>query len=60
MKSNKVVNKVTKGATKVTPVQQAQSVSVPTTKAGSRSMQKGQQFPSLGSVKYDLNKRKIK
>lgn len=60
MKSNKVVNKISKGTTKATPVQQTQSVSVPTTKKGSRSAQKSQQFPSLGSVKFDVNKRKAR
>ena len=59
MKSNKVVNKISKGATKTTPINQSQSVNVPTTGAGARSKQKSQQFPSLGAVKFDLNKRKI-
>lgn len=60
MKSNKVVNKVSKGATKTTPINQSQSVSVPTTGKSARSKQKSQQFPSLGSVKFDVNKRKTK
>lgn len=59
MKSNKVVNKISKGTSKTTPINQSQSVAVPTTGKGARAKQKSQQFPSLGAVKFDLNKRKI-